>query len=132
MNLYVRYNTERDRKQRVSWIQERDRKQRVSWIQQTSRRQATEQVPLHPPRGSTPQAGRVRLPPGTIAGQLCWLGRAPATGDASWLPCTSSTQGCATPATGDDSIGWATRLSLSLQRGAIAGYDFAGQALSLP
>ena len=67
MNLYVRYNTERDRKQRVSWIQ------------QTSRRQATEQVPLHPPRGSTPQAGRVRLPPGTslLDNSAGWATRLP-------------------------------------------------------
>ena len=67
MNLYVRYNTERDRKQ---W---------VSWIQQTSRRQATEQVPLHPPRCSTPQAGRVRLPPGTglLDNSAGWAARLP-------------------------------------------------------
>ena len=118
MNLYVRYNTERDRKQRVSWIQERDRKQRVSWIQQTSRRQATEQVPLHPPRGSTPQAGRVRLPPGTslLDNSAGWAARLPQGTPAG--VCDAHHRGRL------HRLG--IRLSLSLQRGAIAGYDFAG------
>eukprot|EP01043_Picozoa_sp_COSAG02_P063642 COSAG02_NODE_9078_length_2340_cov_9.692548_3_plen_79_part_00 len=70
--LLVRYNTERDRKQRVSWIQ------------QTSCREATEQAPVHPPHGSTPQAGRVTPAAGDeLAGRLRWLGHPPAAGDNS-------------------------------------------------